>query len=303
MTVQTRHITYDRRGSTNLSLRLKLIRPLFQGLGTAAPGWMAEKAVDMMLTPRKRPFKAQELAFLESAEQFSLPYHMGHLRAYRWGKGPRILVVHGWESKTARMRIAIKRLVEAGYEVLAFDAPAHGLSTGKQCNIFAYGAALQTMLTQYGPFHAVVGHSFGASALIYLFGLSPDLHVNRMVLNGIPPSLELMTRWFAEAVNLPSAVEQRMHGIIEDRFGRAVEDVSMVKVAPNITIPTLVYHDRDDATVPLESAYPVVRHWDSAQLRITEGFGHRRALKNREVLEEIVSFIGEPTQVSTSASN
>src|SRR6267378_1472357 len=43
---------------------------------------------------------------------------------YRWGSGSkRVLLVHGWGGRAAQFFALIPRLVDAGFEVIAFDAP------------------------------------------------------------------------------------------------------------------------------------------------------------------------------------
>ena len=54
----------------------------------------------------------------------------GDVAVWQWGSGPRVLLVHGWGGNAARLRHFVAPLVEAGFGVAAFDAPAHGLSHG-----------------------------------------------------------------------------------------------------------------------------------------------------------------------------
>lgn len=45
---------------------------------------------------------------------------------YAWGEGPAVLLVHGWSSHTGCMAGFVDPLLERGFRVVAFDAPAHG---------------------------------------------------------------------------------------------------------------------------------------------------------------------------------
>ena len=50
------------------------------------------------------------------------------VRAWQWGEGPPVLLVHGWEGHAAQFAGFIPRLLEQGFSAVAFDAPAHGQS-------------------------------------------------------------------------------------------------------------------------------------------------------------------------------
>jgi alpha-beta hydrolase superfamily lysophospholipase len=56
-------------------------------------------------------------------------------------------------------------LVKKGYEVIAFDAPAHGDSSGKTANAFQYRDAIKAVYEKFGPMHSFIAHSFGGLAL------------------------------------------------------------------------------------------------------------------------------------------
>ena len=57
-------------------------------------------------------------------------------------------------------------LIKKGYEVLAFDAPAHGESTGKTINAVVYKDLVLIFGSSYGPIDSFVTHSFGGLALV-----------------------------------------------------------------------------------------------------------------------------------------
>ena len=58
------------------------------------------------------------------------------IKLYRWkGKGPKILLVHGWSGRATSMYFIIQKLIENNYDVYSFDAPAHGNSPTSTSNI------------------------------------------------------------------------------------------------------------------------------------------------------------------------
>lgn len=57
-----------------------------------------------------------------------------------------------------------------------------------------------------------------------------------------------------------------------------------------MTVPLHVTSDREDRETPLPSVEKLVRSWPGATLRVTEGLGHRRILRDPEVVDEAVRY-------------
>jgi pimeloyl-ACP methyl ester carboxylesterase len=55
--------------------------------------------------------------------------------------------------------------------------------------------------------------------------------------------------------------------------------------------PTLVVHDRDDAFTPITDGAAIAAAWPSARMRVTAGLGHRRLLRDPDVVSEVVDFV------------
>ncbi len=53
----------------------------------------------------------------------------------------------------------------------------------------------------------------------------------------------------------------------------------------------LIVHDRDDPEAPFESAVAISQTWQRSRLLATEGLGHRRSLRDKGVLAEVVAFL------------
>ncbi len=82
-----------------------------------------------------------------------------------WGSGPTVVLVHGWGSRASRLGALAVALVEAGFRVVAFDAPAHGESTGRFASLPEFARALVDVAEAAGPIHGLVGHSLGGAAV------------------------------------------------------------------------------------------------------------------------------------------
>ena len=79
-----------------------------------APITEAENALDRKLT--------------RSAEQCDIPFEGQILKAYVWGEGKTVLLVHGWGSRASHLAFLGKNIATSGFRAVAFDGPAHGNS-------------------------------------------------------------------------------------------------------------------------------------------------------------------------------
>jgi pimeloyl-ACP methyl ester carboxylesterase len=62
----------------------------------------------------------------------------------------------------------------------------------------------------------------------------------------------------------------------------------------------LVVHDRDDREVPIEHGRRLAATWPLAELRETDGLGHRRILRDPNVVATAVAFVREGVQPPAS---
>ena len=62
----------------------------------------------------------------------------------------------------------------------------------------------------------------------------------------------------------------------------------------------LVFHDHDDREVPFAHGDRLAATWPDAELRTTEGLGHRRILRDPDVLAEAVAFVRQGVDAPAS---
>lgn len=272
--------------------QLQVVRLMFRVVGMFSLERAAKLAMRMMLSPRRRPAGKRGEVLLASARHSRLPFPTGDLAAYEWGHGDKtILVMHGWESNSGQMRAIIERLLAEGYRVVAFDAPAHGNSPGKEANLFFNGEALQVALEAFGPVYGIVAHSFGAASTLFHLALRPHPGLQKLVVNGSPSTLVGLIASFSRVTALPRKIVEAIHHEVFLRFGLRVESVSIAKLAHQIPTPTLMFHDRNDEFVPYAEGLDISRNWPEAQFVTTEGLMHRGALQNEDTLLQIVDFL------------
>jgi pimeloyl-ACP methyl ester carboxylesterase len=279
--------------------KVNLLRFGFRALGPLFPGLGGHLAYRLFTTPRRKEVLPTDARVLAQACAFRIPFEGRELAGYRWGEsGPVVLLVHGWESHAGRMRAFIRPLVARGYRVVAFDAPAHGASPGKQSNLPEWTRAVRRVIHEVGPVEAVIAHSLGAAATMLALTERPQVQVSKVVLTGPPAELSMMIGRFAGWFKLPEPVVRGMYRHIEERFGIPVEAYSLPRAVRNYHVPGLIVHDREDSVVSFSSGEAIARAWPGSRLLATNGLDHRGALQSPEVLRQIAGFLtGAPVDV------
>lgn len=267
-------------------------RLAFRVLAPLSPRKAGNRARRLFLTPPRHDFRRAELDALEEASSFTVPMPTGRLVGWRWGRlqDPVVVLVHGWGGRAAQLRSFVAPLTARGYSVVAFDAPGHGMTGGRESSLVHMAAALDAVLRQIGPVEAVVGHSLGGAVTGYV--MSRGAQVKKAVLLAPPASLTEYSHRFARLLRLPEGIRALMQAQIERRFGIRWSDFEVEATAPQLTQPALIVHDIDDRDNPFRDGERYARHWPGARLVATHGLGHRGALRDSAVIGEVVAFIG-----------
>jgi pimeloyl-ACP methyl ester carboxylesterase len=284
----------------SLSFNSTNVRFLFQtlvkraGLGASAlvaPGLAGLWAERLFLTPPKPRYPSAEVFDLLDARQSYVLHRGRHIATWRWGarNAPAVLLAHGWGGRATQLRSFIPPLLNAGFRVIAYDQPAHGLSEGRLSGLPDFADALLEVAHHHGDVRAVIAHSLGGPAAA--IALARGLAVERVVLISPPSDLVGYSRRFARWFAIPERVRRSMQAAIEERFGVRWADLELARVAPRLRAAALVIHDRADTQVPWSHGAAVARHWPGARLLTTRGLGHGRILQDDGVARATADFI------------
>lgn len=272
------------------------LRGKFKLLSTLSPKKAAEQAFDLFCTPRSRNTRPLPAAFQE-AERLSFRFQQNQVAGYRWNKdaGKRILIIHGFESSVINFDKYIKPLVKMGYEVLAFDAPAHGRSAGRRITALVYRDFIKEVIHRYGPIHSYMAHSFGGLSLtLALAELKHDAQT-RIVL--IAPATETKTAidQFFQFLNLhDQEVRKEFERIISRAAGHSSSWFSIRRSLRHIHARILWLHDADDKITPLADARKIKdENHPNISFIVTRGLGHSRIYRDAEVRKTILTFFNE----------
>ncbi len=271
---------------------IHLIRAGFQLGGRLAPDAAARQAYRLFATPRIRARHRQSDPLLESAELFEFLYGKLLLKGYRWGRGQRTaLLVHGWESRGTALRHFVPGLVEAGYQVVAFDGPAHGHSPGKQTNIVHFAGAIQALWKHIGGADALIAHSFGgAASSVALSRLEQPLA--KLVCVAVPDSMKRVLLEACDILGVPKPARKRFLRLMEERLDIPVQKAYTHQFGLKGRIgEALIVHDRQDNSVPFSEGQSLFEQWPFAELLSSDGYGHFQLMKNPDVQQLVADFV------------
>ncbi|MFI5130248.1 MAG: alpha/beta hydrolase [Chitinophagales bacterium] len=279
----------------NVSQRATIIyiRTKFKLLSAISKKKAAQQAFQLFCTPPTRDRKKLPALFNE-AEKLQFTFKEFDIVGFRWNKGghKKVLILHGFESTAINFAKYVEPLVKKGYEVLAFDAPAHGYSSGKRITAIIYRDLIKYINEQYGPIQSYMGHSLGGFALgLALAEIPHDQHLRAVF---VAPSAETNSAInnFFQFLKLDDKVRREFEKHIEVVSGRPVSWFSISRTLKAINAEILWIHDEDDQVTPYEDALKVKgENYSNVQFVFTRGLGHSRIYRDTEVIRTIVDFL------------
>ncbi|MFL5808203.1 MAG: alpha/beta hydrolase [Flavisolibacter sp.] len=272
---------------------LKYIRTKFKLLSSISKRKAAEKAFALFCTPQHRTKKNLPPLF-EKAEKIEFPFEGSVVRGYRWNhpSPKKLLILHGFESTVVNFEEYIAALIKKGYEVAAFDAPAHGYSTGKKITVVVYKKLLHYVYGNYGPFQNFIAHSFGGLILSLALEEIPHDASYKVVL--IAPAAETETAIdnFFRVLRLDVDIRPEFENIILEIGGKPARWYSISRVAPEIKAQVLFLQDKDDEMTPISDVEPIMKkNYPNFHFVISEGLGHRRIYRDVNSFNTIMEFL------------
>jgi len=267
-----------------------LQRAGFKILAALAPARAERYAADLFRRPRQSGPASAPSVPLYAGKPFTVDAPSGAIRAWQFGEGPTVVVAHGWNGASTQLVRLIARLVRGGFEVVAFDQPAHGLSGGTRTDVAEMADAVRSVVFRVRPVHAVVAHSLGATATALAMGWGAA--IPRAVFIAPPIQVPYFVRAFAARLGLsPKRTEGTLRRL-EETVGET-KAFDLLRLAPAQRAPLLVLHDPADREVPFSQGEALVCAWPGARLQPLANLGHRRMLREPPVLEQIVDFLRE----------
>ncbi|HMN51771.1 MAG TPA: alpha/beta fold hydrolase [Xanthobacteraceae bacterium] len=280
----------------NLSAALTM--SLLRTYGKIAPKRFQRRFVQRFLTPGRPLLIARERPDLPPPDE-SMRIPVGGniglvsdtwVQAWRWGQGPAVLLVHGWEDDHHCFDAIIAALVKRGHAVVAFDLPAHGKSGGTQSTIPLAAQAVEGVAQAFGPVRAVAGHSLRGAAVAFAITES-WLNVERVAGIAAPTGPTYMLNAIAKRFGMDDARKEALFEELKRVVGYRPEEIELMPRVAKLDLPALIVHSRDDQMVRFVTGEKWAVNWPGAQLHAVEKLGHRKLLFDPATAGTIADFL------------
>lgn len=286
--------------SPNVRFRDWMLPAVRVGVGlvnAASADRAGQLAEALFVRPRRHRIPDRERRFDRTAERFTIGTPIGQLAARSWGPegAPTILLVHGWEGRGTQLGAVIEPLLERGYRVVAFDAPAHGDSPGTAATLLDFATAVEHVVAALDGVAGVIAHSLGAAATT--LALARGAGIERVVYLAPVFAVSRSLRRFATVLELSPEAEQAFRRRLVERTDVPLPDVEGKDCVGELDVPCLVIHDVYDREVGICDAEELIASWPDAELVRTAGLGHRGVLRHPAAVHRLASFfpaIAEP---------
>lgn len=279
----------DRPPKTNW--KVELIKKGLTLLQHASPKAAAEIIWHYFTMPGKTRFTKNQQKLMESAKTRQTPYQGDLIKSYRWGTGEsKVLVCHGWRSKTADFRKIIETFTSEGYSVEGLDLRAHGNSEGKHTALPEYRDILKNHITKHGPYDIVIGYSIGALASgIVLSEMNESYQPRHYYHLAGPPYVRYFFKDVVEDVGCNETVYEAMCHLIQEHYGQSIDYFDLrIKNNELKHINTHLIYCEDDQIIPFQKGQELEECFPNASFVHTKGLGHYKIISNPAVIDYIV---------------
>jgi pimeloyl-ACP methyl ester carboxylesterase len=267
-------------------------------IGLFSPRLAAQQAY-LLFTIPPPPRKPLPLPQSPESKAVEFTFRDFTIRGHRWESrqtnGKKVLLAHGFRSYGLKFEHLAKALMEKGYTVYAFDAPAHGNSDGKKVEAISYRDMILEADRIFGPFQAGVGHSFGGLSL----ALATEKFANpagRKIIF-IAPATET-SRSIGDLfriIPVRKAIRDAFFDLVKEKAQVPVSHFSVNRIVQSTPCSVLWIHDENDEICPLSDLKSSLdKHPANVQFLITKGLGHNQVYKDAGVVNHLVEFINNP---------
>lgn len=273
-------------------LAISYIQTKFKLISAVSKRKAAEKAFVVFGTPfmksvRKAPVKNAEI----------IHFHLNgkKMNGYRWNhpQPRKVLILHGFGSAAHKFEDYALLLIEKGFEVLAFDAPAHGNSEGDTTNAIEYSEMIKEVMSTFGPMEGFIAHSFGGISLsLALEQVKHDDHTRIVFIAPATETTSAVDGAFKMLKLKNEKVRAEFEKIIFEYSGKKTEWFSMRRAMHSIKANILWIHDEEDDITPWRDAEKVKEdNHRNIQFLLTKGLGHRKIYHDDGIKNTVIKFL------------
>lgn len=255
--------------------------------------------VEQFCTPPEHQETDIDRKAYNEASIMDIEFESRILKGYSIGKGPNVLLVHGWGSRASHLVLLARYLANNGFKVIIYDGPAHGYSkrmdTKDKSNMFEFGRAISCVAKREGNIYAVIGHSLGAIAAVFTIAGIGHLSefkfsAEKLILISTPISVSRVIENYSHNRDELYLINE-LTSSLENAFNFKVNEYDLSLALQYLRSKILIIHDEYDMEIPVSDAISLKDKYEGILLKLTKGYGHQKILVNREMLFSIKEFL------------
>ena len=263
----------------------------------AKPSRGEQKAMD-----RAAPFMAQAHTIRLQSSQGWVAVHWFAARSPLKGK---VILLHGWASRTDYMAGMIEALTQDGWAVAALDLPGHGQSSGRTLNVKLGVEAVAIASEAFGAFDYAIGHSFGGvvavnAAVGGIKGFEP-IAFRRIATIASPNSMPELFTAVGKRLGLKARAQSAFEETVHKVAGFPLETYVMSDQLKLFSGAALVIHAPDDREVAYADSQAMFGAGAHVSHLATPGLGHRRIISDPNVFKALCDFGAEKSVFGVAA--
>lgn len=276
---------------------LQFLRTKFKTIGMLSPSIAGKIAFDLFSTPYPKYKKKKAPAIFHQAKPLQVKVTGGiKINGFKWTSvkpnGKTVLIAHGYASYIYKFEQYIQPLLRAGFTVLGFDAPAHGLSEGKQINALIYKDAIDHIIRVCGPIDHFIGHSLGGLTMALVAENIENPTAHKFVI--IAPATKTTTTLdnYFNMMRLSPEIRAAFMEELAKRTHLPIHYFEADRAIEKFNGPLLWVHDTGDRVCPYKDLVNFKnKAQNNIQFLITNGLGHNKVYKTQEIIDKIVAFL------------
>jgi pimeloyl-ACP methyl ester carboxylesterase len=277
---------------TALYLYIKCLGLGLNLLSFAFPKKATKIAYGLFSEPRAGKLNNEQLPeILQQSQSEKISYKDSFFQTYTWkGNNTIILLVHGWESNASRWEKLLPFLKKSGSTIVAIDAPAHGLSSGKEFSIPQYAAFIHLAVQKFNPDY-LIGHSIGGQTCLYYQSMYQNKAIKKMVILGAPSDFTIILSNFIKLLRLNTTIANNIEHHYLNHFKLDIHQFSSQLFAKKVDTKGFIAHDTLDPVVKIAEAKKIAATWKDAIFYETNGLGH--SMHDNQLYHKVSDFLFE----------
>ena len=273
-------------------LAIGYVQTKFKLLSVISKRKAAEKAFVIFGTPFMKSIRK---APIKNAEVIHFQLNNKKMNGYRWNhpQAKKALILHGFGSAAHKFEDYALLLIEKGFEVLAFDAPAHGNSEGDTTNAIEYSEMIIEVMERFGPIENFIAHSFGGISLsLALEQVTHDANTKVVFIAPATETTSAVDGAFKMLKIKNENVRSEFEKIVFEVSGKKTAWFSMRRAMHQIKASVLWIHDEDDDITPWADALKVKEdNLTNLKFVLTKGLGHRKIYHDESIKKQVIDFM------------